>query len=308
MTNPPNDKIYDNNVLELHQIVTNDLENDSKSDQETGLTIPQPNTNDVAPQKEAQIWTYLGVVGGAGTTSLAVQSAWQLAQNGSNVLLVDLDFERGDCAAYLDVPHSMRITELNAAKGRMDESLAATFIQKFGTNLSLISANAEMGGNDLVSPGALLSLLDSVSCMFDTIILDIPPMWRTWTQAAIGASNKFALVCEARVPALHQAKKLSVNINKALSLAMSPVIILNKFEHRSLRGGLTLSDVQKVLGDLPCSQICIDEETLRTAINTGKPAGVVKPNSRYVKSVCAHINKWSVTDTVLGFTDRRASR
>jgi len=242
---------------------------------------------------EAQIWAFLGVAGGVGVTSLAVQTAWQLAQEKSSVCLVDLDFERGDCAAYLDVAPALEIADLNDAEGRMDEDLAQTFVRKTLLGVSMISAKAELGGNDLVSPGALLSLLDSISGLFDYVILDVPPMWRGWTQAAIGAADKFALVTEARVPALHQAKRMSAEISGAMDLAHPPQFILNKSERRTLQGGLSLADVQKVLGTQTCLQICTDEDTVRTAINAGKPAGVVKPNSRYAKSVHAFVDDWT---------------
>jgi len=297
MSNPPDD------ILELHEVVTS---LDLAQIFDDGLDIPRidsntstprtqhtsPDTADTEPAKEAQIWAYLGVNGGAGVTSLAVQTTWQLAQNGMDVLLVDLDFERGDCAAYFDVPPGMSIAELNKTEGRMDADLAASFIQTLSPSTSLISGKPELGGNDLVSPTALLALLDSVSSMFDIVILDVAPMWRSWTQAAIGAADKFALVTEARVPALHQTKKLYSDIMQAMDLANPPHVILNKFERRSLRGGLSLADARNVLSNIPCEQICVDEETLRIAINTGQPAGALKPKSRYVKSVHAHVENW----------------
>lgn len=299
--------ITDNNVLELRQIV------------DENLVIPSPTDTKPQQPKEAQIWTYYGVVGGAGVTSLAVQAAWELSSPaingpGLNTILVDLDFERGSCAAYLDNPPGMTIEELNGTEGRMDADLAASFINGVSPGFSIISAQAELGGNDQVSTGALLSLLDNISSMFDIVILDVPPLWRTWTEAVIGAADRLALVTEARVPALHQAKKLSADISEVLSLTRPPEIIINKFERRSLRGGLSLADTQKVLGDITCSQICVNDETVRIAINTGKPAGALKPNSRYVKSVRTHVQDWYRLNSKFGAVsqqqqyDRRAAR
>jgi len=284
------DRPTDDNILELLHIA------------EDGLAIPElvveTKTTEILPAQEAQIWAYLGVVGGVGVTSLAVQTAWELAKRKAKVLLIDLNFERGDCAAYLDMPPSLHIAELNKAEGRMDEELAATFIKPWRasktcpTTLSVFCANGELGGNDQISPAALLSFLDNVSNSFDFIILDIPPMWRAWTQAAIGAADKFALVTEARVPALHQTRKLATDITDVLKLSQSLEIILNKYERRALRGGLDLIDVHKVLTVKTSAQICVDNETLRAAVNTGTPAGALKPNSRYTKSVHEHVQNW----------------
>lgn len=307
------DDITENNVLELRRIAEGEMEIPTPFD-----SSANPESDEVDPPKEAKIWAYLGVVGGAGVTSLAVQTAWELSSKEidgttAKVLLVDLDFERGDCAAYLDTEPSINLAELNETEGRMDENLAATFIRPLNPNLSLLSAGSQMGGNDLLSTNALLSLLDVVSGQFDFVILDVPPMWRAWTQAVIGAADKFALVTESRVPALHLAKKLAEDIAEAMSLDDLPDIVINKHEKRALNGGLGLRDVHKVLDRETCSQISADDETLRIAINTGKPAGVLKPKSRYTKSVREHVKTWRGLDVAIAkyephVRDKQAAR
>ncbi len=289
------DKPTDDTILDLVHMADGELAIPEPKDE---TKTDETKMSETSLPQEAQIWAYLGVVGGVGVTSLAVQSAWELCKRDARVLLIDLNFERGDCASYLDMPPTLNIAELNKAEGRMDEDLAATFIktwkipQSSKKTLSVFSAHGELGGNDQISPGALLSFLDNVSTSFEFIILDIPPMWRAWTQAAIGAADKFALVTEARVPALHQARKLASDIEALLNLNQTPEIILNKYERRSLRGGLNLIDAHKVLTVTTSAQICVDDETLRAAINTGTPAGALKPNSRYTKSVHQHVRNW----------------
>jgi len=249
--------------------------------------------------KEAKIWAFQGIHGGAGVTSLVVQIAYDLSvgtgkkdERLPKVLLIDLDFERGSCNSYLDIPHSMKIEELNAAAGRMDDALAQTFIRRRGENLSLISAEGELGGNDVIDPVALLSLLDKVSTNYDYILIDLPQMWRSWTQAVIGACDKFTLVMEPSVPALHRAKDLSEKISVAMNLSAPPNILLNKFERRSLRHGVTLRDAVQVLGRPDLLTVAIDEELLRQAINSGQPAGRYKADSRYAKSVREFTRAW----------------
>ena len=60
-----------------------------------------------AETTEAQIFTFLPAVGGAGVTTLAVQTAMLLLNSGARgktaTCLVDLDFQHGACADYLDI-------------------------------------------------------------------------------------------------------------------------------------------------------------------------------------------------------------
>ncbi|RZV35424.1 MAG: hypothetical protein EX271_12925, partial [Acidimicrobiales bacterium] len=148
------DENLDNNILLL-----TDLADD--------MADSNGSVNKVDEAREAQVWSFQGVHGGAGVTSLVVQMAYDLSvgkgkkkEELPNVLLIDLDFERGNCSSYLDIPPSMKVEELNAAAGRMDEALAQTFIRKCGENLSIIASESELGGNDKVNPHALLALLD----------------------------------------------------------------------------------------------------------------------------------------------------
>lgn len=250
--------------------------------------------DEVVQSKEAKIWAYYGVVGGVGVSSLAVQTAYELSQlqKDKSVCLIDLDFERGACAPYLDIVPSINLADLNAAVGRMDEDLAATFIGTYKNKFSVISVQGEIGGNDNVDADALLSLLDSICGMYDFIILDIPPMWRSWTQAVIGAADEFALVTEMRVPALHRTRKLSDFISKAMDLETAPHVVINKYERRVLKDSINLKSAETVLGRAVCGNICADEDTLRSAINCGKPAGMVNSDARYVKSVRSHVHVW----------------
>jgi pilus assembly protein CpaE len=275
--------------------------------------LDQPASSEPVKRTEAQIWAFQGVHGGAGVTSLIVQMGFDLSvgegkknKNLPSVLLIDMDFERGNCCSYLDVPHSMRIDELNAAAGRMDEALAQTFIRKCGENLSIISAEGELGGNDIIDPSALLELLDKVSTLYDYILMDVPQMWRSWTQAVIGASDKFTLVMEPSVPALHRAKHMSETIFSTMNLTTPPLILLNKFERRSLRHGVTLRDAIHVIGRPDLLTVAIDEDVLRQSINSGQPVGNFKPDSRYAKSVREITREWR--RKVNDFEDQREER
>ena len=262
--------------------------------------LPPIQIEEPTSDHDAQVWAYQGVHGGAGVTSLVVETAFELSspndknvlQQPSDVLLIDLDFERGSCAAFLDIQPSLKIEELNAAAGRMDAALASTFIRKYTKNLSVIVAEGELGGNDIIDPAALLSLLDIVSTMYDYIILDVPPMWRSWTQAVIAAADKFTLVTELSVPSLHKTKDLSQQITSTMGLTLPPHILINKFERRALRGGVTLKDAVHVLDRDDLITVCIDEDIVRQSINSGQPVGKLKSESRYSKSVRQHVQSW----------------
>src|SRR5690349_4748894 len=76
---------------------------------------------------EAQIYTFLSAVGGAGVTTLAIQSAMTLLNSGprarSSTCLVDLDFQHGACADYLDIEPRLNLSEIEPRPERLDRQL-----------------------------------------------------------------------------------------------------------------------------------------------------------------------------------------
>jgi len=280
----------ESNILDLKVILGDDL------------AIPPLDTD--IPEKleptNAKIWAYMGACGGVGVTSMAIQTAYALANTpdkNHKVCLVDLDFERGSIAASLDMVPSITIADLNAANGRMDEALCMQFVQNYDNLFSVVCARGELGGNGQIEAGALMALLDDLTALYDFIILDVPQMWKPWTQAVIGAVDKFAIISEMRVPTLHYTRALCSEICNTLDLEHMPDIIINKYERRSFRNSIFMQDAQKVIGREDVSEVCVDNETLQEALNCGIPAGKAQPNSRYTRAIGKHVNSWLGIET-----------
>src|SRR5215211_5245768 len=75
--------------------------------------------NQGAPRPDgngAEIFTFLPASGGVGVTSLAIQTALLLQRHGqrglSSTCLVDLDFQQGSCAHYLDLESRLDLDEI----------------------------------------------------------------------------------------------------------------------------------------------------------------------------------------------------
>jgi len=285
----------ENNILELKNILEDDLSIPPlPKDKAVDATPISAHAND-HEEGETKIWAYMGACGGVGVTSMAIQTVYALANKtdkNNKVCLVDLDFERSNIAACLDMVPSVSIADLNAANGRMDEALCMQFVTNYHNLFSVVCAKGQLGGNDHIEAGALMALLDHLCSLYDYIILDVPQMWRPWTKAIVGVVNKFAILSEMRVPTLHYTRTLNAAICETLPLEQQPDIIISKYERRSFRNSLFMQDAQKVIGRDDIKEICVDNETLQEALNCGTPAGSIKPNSRYVEAVNKHVDAW----------------
>ena len=198
-----------------------------------------------AETTEAQIYTFLPAVGGAGVTTLAIQTAMLLLNSGargkSSTCLVDLDFQHGACADYLDIEPRLNLGEIEPRPERLDRQLLEIMLSHHPSGLAVIAAPnrpAEMRSFD---PDVVTRLLDLVSTHFDYVVFDMPRTWFSWTDSVLLGSNKLFIVSEMTVPGLRHAKQLVEAIRERLGEGPKPQVIINRFEQRMFSPGLRRS-------------------------------------------------------------------
>lgn len=246
----------------------------------------------------AEIWALTGAVGGVGVTSLAIQSALSAirtskAETGKQIkaCVIDLDFDCGAVTSYLDMPARLSLAHLSFSSGDIDGPITEALVQEHSSGIHILACAPEVGGNDKVNADRVLQLLDATSTMFDLIILDIPRIWRPWTQAAYAAADSIGIVTEMNIPALNSARRVSQDIGAYVPNA--PIeFILNRFERRVLKSTLSLKDAKRALNVEPRIQICPDPTALNHALNCGEPVEIIHADSRYVKDVANFVRVW----------------
>src|SRR6185369_2714993 len=187
-----------------------------------------------AEPTEAKIYTFLPAVSGAGVTTLAVQTAMILLNSGGprlkpSTCLVDLDFQHGSVADYLDLEPRLNLAEIEPRPDRLDRQLLEVMLSYHASGLAVIAAPnrpAEMRSFD---PDVVTRLLDLVSTNFEYVIFDMPRTWFSWTDSVLHGSNKLFIVSETTVPGLRHAKQLVAAIRERLGEGPNPRVIVNRF-------------------------------------------------------------------------------
>lgn len=243
----------------------------------------------------------MGVSGGVGTTSLAIQMAYDIIKQGGkkapSVALIDLDFESGACAAYLDLKAGLSHDDLQGEPERIDIPLAAAFIRRHKSGIHVLASENKLGGNDLVNADVVLALLDTACDMFDVIILDIPRIWRPWNHAAIGAVDHFSLITELTIPGIHKTRHQMDSIENIVpEIAGKTEIIISKMERRTFKNEIRIQDAVKILARPLTGAICIDGEAALSALNRGVPTGLIRSEGRYVKDTRFIVDFWKAKE------------
>ncbi len=230
--------------------------------------------------REAEIFTFLPAAGGVGVTTLAIQTAMTLLNSGPRsgvkTCLVDLDFQHGACADYLDLEPRLDLSEIEPRPERLDRQLLEVMLSHHSSGLALIAAPnrpAEMRSFD---PNVVTRLLDLVSSHFDYMVIDMPRTWFSWTDNVLTGSNRLFIVSEMTVPGLRHAKKLIAAITERIGPDLNPMVIVNRFEQRLFAPGLRRADIQQALGNAFLGAIPNNYRLVREAIDRGIPLDEVQ--------------------------------
>ena len=234
---------------------------------------------------EAQILTFLPAVGGAGVTTMAVQTAMLLLNSGgtrvkTSTCLVALDFQHGACADYRDIEPRLNLGEIEPRPERLDRQLLEVMISQHASGLSVVAAPnrpAEMRSFD---PDVVTRLLDLVSSHFDYVVFDMPRTWFSWTDSVLLGSNQLYIVTEATVPGLRQARQLVEAVRERLGDGPKPQVVINRFEQRLFAHGLRRTDIEQALGDSFRTTIPNNYGLVREAIDRGVPLDEIKPGNK----------------------------
>ena len=236
-------------------------------------------------QTEAEIFTYMSAVGGAGVTTLAIQTALALLTSGQQktrpaTCLVDLDFQHGACADYLDLEPRLDLKEIEPRPERLDRQLLEVMTAYHTSGLAVIAAPnrpAEMRSFD---PVMVTRLLDLVSSHFNYVVIDMPRTWFSWTDNVLIGSNRLFVVSEMTVPGLKHAKQLIAAISERLGENKRPQVIINRYEQRLFGAGLRRSDIEQALGTDFIAAVPNNYALVREAIDRGVPLDEVKPGNK----------------------------
>jgi pilus assembly protein CpaE len=233
-----------------------------------------------AETTEAQIYTFIPAVGGAGVTTLAIQTALLLLNGGQRVrpttCLVDLDFQHGACADYLDLEPRLDLKEIEPRPERLDRQLLEIMLSHHASGLELIAAPNRPAEMRTFDPDMVTRLLDLVSSHFDYVVIDMPRTWFSWTDSVLLGTNRLFIVSEMTVPSIRQAKGLVAAIHERLGDGPKPKVIVNRFEQRMFDSGLKKPDIEQALGGDFAGTVPNNYRLVREAIDRGVPLDEVK--------------------------------
>lgn len=129
-----------------------------------------------APARTGKVVFVLGVRGGVGATTIAVNTAWYLAEARQRwVMLVDLDMQTGDAALQLDAAPSHALREAFEHPDRVDKLFIERAAIHIDHRIDLLASLEPIGELVDIEDSSFRALLDKLLTRYRFIFIDLPP-------------------------------------------------------------------------------------------------------------------------------------
>jgi pilus assembly protein CpaE len=141
-----------------------------------------------------------GIAGGTGATMFAVNLAWELAnidkENPPKVCLIDLDFQFGSVATYLDLPRREAVLEMLTDTDSMDSEAFLQSMLTYEEKLHVLTSPTDMIPLDMISPEDIARVIEVARVNFDYVIIDMPTTMIEWSQTVLELAHIYFATIE----------------------------------------------------------------------------------------------------------------
>jgi pilus assembly protein CpaE len=215
-------------------------------------------------KKLGTLVAFVGARGGVGTTTIAVNTAWHLANRQTRrVALVDLDLQNGDCALALEIKPTSGLSEALANPLRIDNTLLDRVMSPVGERLFVLSSEEPLNEDVSFTAVAVETLVSALRQQFHYVILDVPRIPAAPYRRALEMADFRIIVADQTLRSVRDTVRLHATLGEGDAKRRN-VLVVNRYGEAG-RHAVTLQEMQHVLELKPRSVIPF-QPTLFTAI------------------------------------------
>lgn len=227
-------------------------------------------TRAAAPAASGDIVTVFGARGGLGTTTLAVNLAVRTAaMSGESVAIADLDLQRGDVAAFLNLTPTQSIAAIAHTYSEVDHVFLDGIVTRHPSGVDVLPAPNDIEEADALTRTHVESALELLRSAYRHVFVDTP---RTLTDATIVAfeqATHVLVLTDLSIPGLRAGQR-SLDLLGRLQIDLDRVHVLLTELGKS---GISVDDATSALGKRPMMMIPRDVAAACEAMNAGTPIG-----------------------------------
>ena len=233
----------------------------------------------------SRILAFVGARGGVGSSSVAVNTAYCLAeQMGEEVVLLDLDLSFGTAALSLNLLPNQTIADALVQSARLDDVMLERFLSSYGDNsrLSVIAAPGQLDGGAELDMGAFDLLMKVVSRRASFVILDLPHLWSNWMYEVLVGATEVVITTHPDLVGLRAAKNFFEQLTTKRGVDAPTRLVMNEVG-ASRSTELAAKEFEKAVSVRPSIVVPNNPTLFGTAMNDGEPVVKIDPRSEAAK-------------------------
>lgn len=220
-----------------------------------------------AARTAGQVITIYGVRGGLGATTLAVNLGFKIASaTGAESAIVDLDVQRGDVAAFVNLVPVHSLATFATAPGDIDEVYLASALTRHSSGVSVLAAPPTLEEAELVGDREVEMALRLLRMRFAYTIVDTPRVISSTVLTALEDSDRIFILTDLSVPSVRAARRIFELLARLEGAGDRAELLITEI----VPGPLDVKKAAQVIGQQPFAIIPRDDSA-GSAMNDGVP-------------------------------------
>src|SRR5437016_11655158 len=218
-----------------------------------------------------RMYTFLGVKGGMGTTTAAVNFAALCARENKSTVLVDLDMDSGDAACYLGLRHQYSLADVVENLDQLDQAMLDGIVARDPLGFSVLCAPTEFERAQMIGEQHLREIGTFLIERHDVVIVDGSRALDPLLLGCLELSESIFVVLTPEFPAVRNAQHYLGALARAGYGHEAVKLVVNRYEKRG--GGLhvSLEQLQQTLGAPPFWVLPNKYEEAMQAVHEARP-------------------------------------
>ncbi|HEX9044914.1 MAG TPA: response regulator [Candidatus Limnocylindrales bacterium] len=236
-----------------------------------------------ARKAPGRVSAFYGAKGGAGTTTVAINTAIALHRElGKSVALIDGDLQFGDHRVFLDLGLDRKGLVDVVSAPHIDEDLLRRVLVRHDSGIELLLAPPSPEAAELVRPEHMPEIIEILRGLFDHVVVDIDQRLDETNLRILDAADTIYVVLTADLSCLKNVRLLLETIVHLGYPDAKVQLVLNRSNAFT---GIGVKNAESALRREIAHQIVNEYRGAISALNSGEPFMVARADSPLARSV-----------------------
>ena len=230
-----------------------------------------PRRATVTVSRLGKVYSFLGVKGGVGATTLAVNFAGVLAQRKQQVVLIDLDFTANDCAMQTGTSPQHSLNEVGENLSRLDQSLFEGLVARDPLGFFLVGPPDQVEQRAIFTEPMFREFANFLVEKYESVVIDAG-RWLSdeVALAALQSSSTVFMVLTQDLPSIRNAQRYVAALMRLGFNQDQLKLVVNRYQKKPGTNQASLEQIQHTLNQ-PVFYGVPASAAAAAAVNKGRP-------------------------------------